>query len=64
MRAFGVRLSALCVSLAIALSLAAPGRAADTYPDHKIRVIVPFAAGGPTDVIARMVAERLSQAWG
>ena len=43
---------------------ASPGRAADSYPDHKVRVIVPFAAGGPTDVIGRMVAERLSDAWG
>jgi tripartite-type tricarboxylate transporter receptor subunit TctC len=66
MRAFRpwVRLCAFCASLAIGLSLAAPGRAADTYPEHKVRVIVPFAAGGPTDVIARMVAERLSEAWG
>jgi tripartite-type tricarboxylate transporter receptor subunit TctC len=38
--------------------------AADTYPDHKIRMIVPFAAGGPTDVIGRMVAERLSDVLG
>jgi tripartite-type tricarboxylate transporter receptor subunit TctC len=44
--------------------LAAPARAADTYPDHKVRMIVPFAAGGPTDVIGRMVAEQLSEAWG
>jgi tripartite-type tricarboxylate transporter receptor subunit TctC len=35
-----------------------------TYPDHKIRMIVPFAAGGPTDVIGRMVAERLSDVFG
>ena len=58
------RLCAFGASLAIGLSLAAVSRAADTYPDHKVRLIVPFAAGGPTDVIARMVAERLSQAWG
>ncbi len=38
--------------------------AADAYPDHKVRMIVPFAAGGPTDVIGRMVAERLSDVWG
>jgi tripartite-type tricarboxylate transporter receptor subunit TctC len=41
-----------------------PSQAADNYPVRKVRVIVPFAAGGPTDVIARMVAERLSEAWG
>jgi tripartite-type tricarboxylate transporter receptor subunit TctC len=35
-----------------------------TYPDHKIRMIVPFAAGGPTDVIGRLVAERLSEVLG
>jgi len=66
MRAFGMwaRLSAFCASLAIAGFLTAPSRAADTYPEHKVRVIVPFAAGGPTDVIGRMVAERLSEAWG
>jgi tripartite-type tricarboxylate transporter receptor subunit TctC len=66
MRAIGPwpRLSTFCAILAIAGLLATPGRAADTYPNHKVRVIVPFAAGGPTDVIGRMVAERLSDAWG
>jgi tripartite-type tricarboxylate transporter receptor subunit TctC len=36
----------------------------NAYPNHKVRLIVPFAAGGPTDVIGRMVAERLSAIWG
>jgi tripartite-type tricarboxylate transporter receptor subunit TctC len=56
--------ASLAISLAIGLPLAAPSCAADNYPDRKVRVIVPFAAGGPTDVIARMVSERLSEAWG
>jgi tripartite-type tricarboxylate transporter receptor subunit TctC len=60
----GVLAGALAASLVLCGLFAAPGHAADSYPDRKIRVIVPFAAGGPTDVIGRMVAERLSEAWG
>src|SRR6201996_8975519 len=31
------------------------------YPDHPVKVIVPFAAGGPTDVMARLIAQKLSE---
>src|ERR1700683_2078150 len=44
--------------------VSAAASAADTYPAHKIRMIVPFSAGGPTDVIGRLVAERLSDVLG
>jgi len=54
------RLAALCAGLLTAGTC----WAADTYPDHKVRMIVPFAAGGPTDVVGRMVAERLSDVFG
>jgi len=37
---------------------------AQTYPNHPVRVIVPFAAGGPTDVFARMLAQKLSESLG
>src|SRR3979411_570919 len=36
-----------------------PGRA-EGYPEHTIKIIVPFPAGGPTDVAARLVAQSLS----
>ncbi len=37
---------------------------ADVYPSRTITLIVPFAAGGPTDVIARVIAERMGDALG
>lgn len=43
-----------------AIAGAAPAAAAG-YPDHPVKVIVPFAAGGPTDVMARLIAQKLSE---
>jgi len=48
----------------LAMLIAGAAQAQGTYPDHKIRMIVPFAAGGPTDVIGRLVADRLSSTLG
>ena len=36
----------------------------DNYPSRTVRMIVPFAAGGPTDLGARLVADYLSKLWG
>jgi tripartite-type tricarboxylate transporter receptor subunit TctC len=53
------------VAAVVAATMAFAGEtSADTYPVRSIRLIVPFAAGGPTDVIGRIVAQRLSDAWG
>ena len=38
--------------------------AAQTYPTHPITVIVPFAAGGPSDAMARILGERMKQSLG
>jgi tripartite-type tricarboxylate transporter receptor subunit TctC len=37
--------------------------AAGGYPSRQIRVIVPFAAGGPTDAIARAIGQKLTETW-
>ena len=38
--------------------------AAQTWPDKAVKVIVPFAAAGPTDVIARILSQKLSESLG
>jgi tripartite-type tricarboxylate transporter receptor subunit TctC len=50
--------------LVFALSFAASAVLAQTYPSKPIKIIVPFTPGSATDVMARMIGERLNAAWG
>jgi tripartite-type tricarboxylate transporter receptor subunit TctC len=48
----------------LAMCVIAAAAAAQNYPHKTIRMIVPFPAGGPTDVIARMVGQKLTESTG
>jgi len=61
-RRFGIRSAALLVMALTALGTA--GAHADTYPNRPVRLIVPFAAGGLNDVVARLVAPYLERSLG
>jgi tripartite-type tricarboxylate transporter receptor subunit TctC len=56
------RRAALALPLAVAPALAA--RAQASFPSRPIRILVPFAAGGTTDILARAIGERLAAALG
>jgi len=61
--------SRICSVLAVAAALTCPAISqAQTplgnYPDKPVKIIVPFAAGGPTDVVGRLIATKLSERLG
>ena len=56
-----MRVASVVLSLLAAICSAAESKA--EYPDRPVRIIVPVAAGGGVDVMARMLAQKLSERW-
>jgi tripartite-type tricarboxylate transporter receptor subunit TctC len=57
-----LRLAAMALVLAAALALSAFSARAEDYPSRPVKIIVPFGAGGPTDIYTRDIAEELRKA--
>ncbi len=56
--------SLLAAMAGLSVALAAPLAWAQAWPSKPVRIVVPFPAGGTTDIVARLISAELSQAWG
>jgi len=57
-------LKQLLRAVALSTLLGLAGAQAQTFPTRQVTIIVPFAAGGPSDVIARLIGEQMSKRLG
>ena len=54
----------LAIAVAAMAVAATATQAADTYPSHPIQMIIPFAAGGPTDIVGRIMSAKMGEILG
>ena len=52
------------ITVALGLMATGTGRAQDAFPSRAVRIVVPYPAGGGTDILGRFVADQLRRKWG
>ena len=55
---------ALAIVSTLLMGVAAAQERPDAFPSRSIKIVVPFPAGGPSDVLARMIGAKMSEDWG
>ena len=59
-----MKLRLLVLALGSLLSFGSFGQTTANYPNKTVRIVVPFAAGGATDIVTRILAQKLNEVWG
>jgi tripartite-type tricarboxylate transporter receptor subunit TctC len=59
-----VQLGVIVILTALAVPQAFPTASAQTFPSRPVRIVVPFAPGGATDIVTRVVSQKLNESWG
>jgi tripartite-type tricarboxylate transporter receptor subunit TctC len=57
-------LARTCAAFALLAAFSSCAEADDAYPNRAIHIVIPFPAGGPSDVAARIIAQRMNEDWG
>jgi tripartite-type tricarboxylate transporter receptor subunit TctC len=60
----GGRVLRLAAAVVLLACLASGPAGAQAYPAKPVRIVVPFAPGGPNDILARVIGQKLTEAWG